>query len=167
MQKKGISRRIDELGRIVIPKEIRKNLKIRESDEIDIIQEGENIILNKHIISKDKILDEFIKILRKYLKKNVLYTSKDKILSSYYINKKKKVFLNDDIIDLILNRKIYDNHNSNIDNLDNYYVINPIVISNGDLLGSIICYSEEVINDQEKELLDFTKIFFENYLEYE
>ena len=36
MQKKGISRRIDELGRIVIPKEIRRNLKIRESDELDI-----------------------------------------------------------------------------------------------------------------------------------
>ena len=64
MQKKGISRRIDELGRIVIPKEIRRNLKIRESDELDITIDGENIILNKHeVIGNDKVVDEYIKLI--------------------------------------------------------------------------------------------------------
>ena len=32
MKSTGITRRIDDLGRIVIPKEIRKNLKIKEND---------------------------------------------------------------------------------------------------------------------------------------
>ena len=36
MENIGITRRIDELGRIVIPKEIRKNLKIKSSDELEI-----------------------------------------------------------------------------------------------------------------------------------
>ena len=39
----GIVRRIDELGRIVIPKEIRKNLRIKNGDNLEIIVDGENI----------------------------------------------------------------------------------------------------------------------------
>ena len=43
----GIIRRIDELGRIVIPKEIRKNLRIKNGDNLEILVEGENITLKK------------------------------------------------------------------------------------------------------------------------
>ena len=39
----GIVRRIDELGRIVIPKEIRKNLRIKNGDNIEILVEGDSI----------------------------------------------------------------------------------------------------------------------------
>jgi len=167
MQKKGISRRIDELGRIVIPKEIRRNLKIRESDELDITIDGENIILNKHeVLEKDKVIDDYIKILGKYINKNILFTSKDKILSSFLTDKENIEILDNDITELILNRKKYDNTNSSITNLDKYYIINPIII-NGDLLGSIICYSNSEINDRERNLLEFTRIFLEKHLEYE
>ena len=167
MQKKGISRRIDELGRIVIPKEIRRNLKIRESDELDITIDGENIILNKHeVLEKDKVIDDYIKILGKYINKNILFTSKDKILSSFLTDKENIEILDNDITELILNRKKYDNTNSSITNLDKYYIIDPIII-NGDLLGSIICYSNSEINDRERNLLEFTRIFLEKHLEYE
>lgn len=40
-------RRIDELGRIVIPLEIRKMLDIKENDELNIDVEGNSIILSK------------------------------------------------------------------------------------------------------------------------
>ena len=167
MQKKGISRRIDELGRIVIPKEIRRNLKIRESDELDITIDGENIILNKHeVIENDKVVDKYIKLLGKYINKNILFTSKDKILSSFLTDKENIEILDNDITELILNRKKYDNTNSSITNLDKYYIIDPIII-NGDLLGSIICYSNSEINDRERNLLEFTRIFLEKHLEYE
>ena len=43
----GIVRRIDELGRIVVPKEIRKNLRLKNGDNLEIVVEGENIILKK------------------------------------------------------------------------------------------------------------------------
>lgn len=49
MKATGIVRRIDDLGRIVIPKEIRRTLRIRESDPLEIYtdREGE-IILKKY-----------------------------------------------------------------------------------------------------------------------
>ena len=49
MKATGVVRRIDDLGRIVIPKEIRKTLRIREGDPLEIFtdKEGE-IILKKY-----------------------------------------------------------------------------------------------------------------------
>jgi AbrB family transcriptional regulator (stage V sporulation protein T) len=49
MKATGIVRRIDDLGRVVVPKEIRKTLRIREGDPLEIFtdREGE-IILKKY-----------------------------------------------------------------------------------------------------------------------
>ena len=53
MKETGILRRIDELGRIVVPKEIRKKLKIREGDNLDIFVSDDNVILRKYSPLKD------------------------------------------------------------------------------------------------------------------
>ena len=45
----GIVRRMDELGRIVIPKELRRSLRLREGDEMEIFPEGELIVIRKHM----------------------------------------------------------------------------------------------------------------------
>ena len=47
MKTTGVIRRIDELGRIVIPKEIRKNLRIKNGESVEIFVEGDSIILKK------------------------------------------------------------------------------------------------------------------------
>ena len=49
MKATGIVRRIDDLGRVVIPKEIRRTLRIREGDPLEIYtdREGE-VILKKY-----------------------------------------------------------------------------------------------------------------------
>jgi len=44
----GIIRRIDELGRIVIPMELRTKLGIAEKDSLEIFVDGNSIILKKH-----------------------------------------------------------------------------------------------------------------------
>jgi len=41
----GIVRRIDDLGRVVIPKEIRRTLRIREGDPLEIFTDGEVILI--------------------------------------------------------------------------------------------------------------------------
>ncbi len=48
MKSTGVTRKIDELGRIVIPMELRRTLGIKEKDPMEIFVEGENIILKKY-----------------------------------------------------------------------------------------------------------------------
>ena len=48
MKATGIVRRVDELGRIVLPIELRRTLGIEEKDRIEIFVDGESIILRKY-----------------------------------------------------------------------------------------------------------------------
>ena len=45
----GIRRKVDDLGRVVIPAGIRKALNIREGDAVDVAVEGERVILTKPV----------------------------------------------------------------------------------------------------------------------
>ena len=167
MVKSGITRRIDELGRIVIPKEIRRNLKIKDSDEIDISLDGNSIILNKHEVDIDKLINLYICSISKYLNKNVLFTSTDKIISYSIIDKNNidKLELNDKVKDIIKNRrKVNNDGNIKLFNENYNYIINPLII-NGDLYGSIILYSMDEIKDKDEIIIDYSKQFLENYLE--
>ncbi|MBO5879681.1 MAG: AbrB/MazE/SpoVT family DNA-binding domain-containing protein [Clostridia bacterium] len=48
MKSTGIVRNIDELGRLVIPKEMRKTLEIQCNDPVEISVDGDSIILTKY-----------------------------------------------------------------------------------------------------------------------
>ena len=48
MKSTGIVRKVDELGRVVIPIELRRTLGIEEKDSLEIYVEGERIILRKY-----------------------------------------------------------------------------------------------------------------------
>ncbi|MGE5577107.1 MAG: AbrB/MazE/SpoVT family DNA-binding domain-containing protein [Syntrophothermus sp.] len=48
MKSTGIVRKVDDLGRIVIPIELRRNLQIDEKDALEIYVDGEKIILKKY-----------------------------------------------------------------------------------------------------------------------
>ena len=48
MKSTGIVRKVDELGRVVIPIELRRTLNIGEKDALEIFTEGETIILKKY-----------------------------------------------------------------------------------------------------------------------
>ena len=47
MKSTGVVRKIDELGRIVLPSELRRVFGIREGDELEISVDGERVILQK------------------------------------------------------------------------------------------------------------------------
>ena len=67
MRATGIVRRIDDLGRVVIPRELRKNCGIKEGDplEIFITYEGD-ILLRKYTFSLDRIIDHLKSQLTDY-----------------------------------------------------------------------------------------------------
>ena len=48
MKSTGITRKIDELGRIVLPIELRRKMGIAEKDSLEIYVEGDTIILQKY-----------------------------------------------------------------------------------------------------------------------
>ena len=164
MKKTGITRRIDSLGRIVIPKEIRNNLKIKDSDELEINIVNDKIILNKfENIKKDKAVSCLLKTTARLLKKSVYFTSKEKIIDYYILNSNiiNNLDLNEKIMKIIENRDTV----SFLDETEKkYYVVSPLII-HGDLLGSIVLCSDININDKDEVFIRFLKDFLENYLE--
>lgn len=48
MKSTGIVRKIDNLGRIIVPKELRKSFNINEGDPLEVYTDGDNIILKKY-----------------------------------------------------------------------------------------------------------------------
>ena len=60
MKATGIIRRVDDLGRIVIPKEIRRNLGIREGEALEIFVDEGCVCFKKYIPNKlEKVSDAF------------------------------------------------------------------------------------------------------------
>lgn len=62
----GIVRRVDELGRVVIPKEIRRSLKIKEGDPLEIYRDNDKLVLVKYAPADDK--QDAVDTLREWLK---------------------------------------------------------------------------------------------------
>lgn len=56
MKSTGILRKVDQLGRIVIPKELRKSLEIYSDDSIEMYLEEEFILIKKHNLLKPCII---------------------------------------------------------------------------------------------------------------
>ena len=149
----GITRKIDELGRIVLPKEIRKTLNINTGDDFQISIENEKIILQRYLKLKNnekeilKLIDTFIKIYN---------------IKIYFIIGNKDITTNTNIKEnlttIIQDRKIYIQENIQqfqiLENVieEGRLVINPIV-KDSDLLGTIIIISNNKIN----ELIDISK----------
>jgi transcriptional pleiotropic regulator of transition state genes len=48
MKSTGVVRKVDELGRVVLPMELRRTMNINEKDPLEIYVDGESIILRKY-----------------------------------------------------------------------------------------------------------------------
>jgi len=51
MNTTGVVRRLDELGRITLPIELRRSFQLEEKDAVEIFVDGDSIILKKHMSS--------------------------------------------------------------------------------------------------------------------
>ncbi len=80
----GIVRRIDELGRVVVPKEIRRTLRIREGDPLEIYTDKEgSIILRKfsHMGELESFSEEYAQALSRTSGHSVMISDRDQIIA--------------------------------------------------------------------------------------
>ena len=84
LKQTGVTRKIDELGRIVIPKEIRKNLGIRDGESLEIYTSDDSIILKKYYEVKklEDVCDKLCEIIKNIYDVNILITDREKVVSS-------------------------------------------------------------------------------------
>ncbi len=154
----GVVRRIDDLGRIVIPKEIRKTLRIKEGDPIEIFtdKEGE-VILKKYspIGELSEFATGYAETLSKTTGHIACITDKDTVIA--VSGGSKKEFLEQDLSQeleqLLEDKEVYTSKENNEvsipiiknDNKERKYnsqVVYPI-ISQGDVIGSVILLSKD------------------------
>jgi len=89
----GIVRKIDELGRIVIPKEIRKTLRIKDGESLEILCLEEGILLKKYSEIKDfkDLAKKYLEILSRYISYDILISDRDNYFTGSGTRKKEYV----------------------------------------------------------------------------
>ncbi len=91
MKATGIVRRIDDLGRVVIPKEIRRTLRIREGDPLEIFTESDGGVIFKKYSPMNELSEfsgQYSDVLSRAAGMPVLISDRDHIISSAGIPKK-------------------------------------------------------------------------------
>lgn len=157
MIKSGITRRIDELGRIVVPKEIRYNLGIRDGEPLEIYTNDNSIIIKKYSqVENIKDLSSILcEIISDICDVSVLVTDREKVIAT-----NKSVVnivdtkINDKLKTLIDNRVSYFSEVAE-DHLgiSGFYYILPIITST-DSSGLIILVSKT----KKEENIKYSKI---------
>ena len=147
MHTTGIVRRVDELGRIVVPKEIRNNLRIKKGDCLEFFLDDGKVILTKHdVFDKIDSVQTLIDIISKLLDVEFLITTNNKVIYSGGANSKsfKERNLEKKVSDMILVRKEILNKGEENKIFNQYfnYIISPLII-NGDVIGSIIVLKDK------------------------
>ncbi|MBQ2736612.1 MAG: AbrB/MazE/SpoVT family DNA-binding domain-containing protein [Clostridia bacterium] len=91
MKATGIVRRIDDLGRVVIPKEIRRVFRIREGDALEIFtsREGE-VIFKKYspVGEMSSFATQYAETLNKICQMSVIITDRDSVIACAGVSKK-------------------------------------------------------------------------------
>ena len=171
MQETGIVRRIDDLGRVVIPKEMRRTLRLREGDPLEIYANKDQLVFKKYspissIYDNAQAVADGIEELTK---KVCIITDSDSII---YISKGKyKDFLGKNIsIDLenvlkerksVIISKVDKESILSITDSDDFQAENQIIvpiISGGDCYGAIVVFDREKTNNSTSELVKFVQL---------
>lgn len=161
MKATGIVRRIDNLGRVVIPKELRKSLRLRENETIEIFTDtnGE-VVLKKYspVGELGHFAQEYADALYQSLDHTACITDRDRIIAAAGQNA--KILLNtklaSEVEEAMAGRKViaYAQPTALTVNQDDLYsstVIAPI-IAGSDVLGSVIITTKENVDMGQLEL---------------
>lgn len=173
MKATGVVRRIDELGRIVIPKEIRKNFRIKEGENIEIYIDDDNIILKKYSLLKNitDITSIIIDSVFSTTNKNLIITDNSNVIGTSpsfkkdYLNKE----ISNEYQEMMLKReniiqKTIKKLNITDELIDYSYIMTPLII-NGDLVGSVCLLSDEIITNSDISIMKVIVKILSKYIE--
>lgn len=127
MRATGIIRRVDDLGRVVIPKEIRRTLKIREGDPLEIFTENDCVCFQKYSVL-GSLADE-------PLRNAITMASKSGLRPIAIYDTTKKLHGMENFPSYIPNTWEFEN---NPFVFNNTYGVYPI-IADGDHIGYVVC----------------------------
>lgn len=175
MKTTGVVRRIDDLGRIVIPKEIRKSLRIKDGESLEIFLESENIVLKKYsqLDSLTDFYKAYVDSIYSTIKENIIIVDRDKIVAVAGELKKKYVDKNvsneiDDIIQKRINFTMKEFNDINLSDGINEkasYTISPIIV-NGDAIGAVLMLSKtRILDDFDEKTISIAAKFLGKYIE--
>ena len=154
MEGKGIVRRVDELGRIVLPREMRKMINVRVGSKLEIgIVDGNKFLLTKYsdMDALKEYSDAVASAISVSIEHEVLISDMEKILSS---NRKKYIGkqMNEDVQELIYAKEIIIKKQDDDSEMLNFFpntenefccqLVVPI-IKDGDAIGAIIILATE------------------------
>ena len=174
MRTTGVVRRID-LGRIVIPKEMRRTLRIHDGESLEIFVEDEMIALKKYSSMSDlnDISNDLSNTINKVLLKEVLITDRDKVISSSgnlkgkYQEKNISKYLEEKLA----NREtVIEKSVKEVEFVDGQiekcsYTISPIIM-NGDAIGTVVIFTvSDSITDIEVKMANMASKFLGKHIE--
>jgi len=182
MKATGIVRRIDDLGRVVIPKEIRRTLRIREGDPLEIFtdREGE-VILKKYspIGELNEFATEYCESLYETTKYIAIISDRDSIIAVAGASKKEYLDrrVSPELEKIMESRNVYVANEKNKpvkifyedENPEEYtaQVIAPIVMQ-GDPIGTVMLLSKDPnasIGELEIKLVETASGFLSKQME--
>ena len=158
MKATGIVRRIDDLGRVVIPKEIRRTLRIREGDPLEIFtsNDGEVIFKKYSPIGELASFAGYADILHKTSGKAVIVCDRDHVVAAAGVPKKELLErrISPALEQLCDQRKSYilspqEHPLYPVEGIERTALIAFPIISAGDVCGSVVLLGED--SDQPSE----------------
>ena len=171
MKATGILRRIDELGRVVIPKEIRKTMKMREGEELEIYTTEEEVVLKKYseLSSMEALSKSLVLAIQKASGHSVAVVDGDKVVAAAGKEAPKVGEPISEALRLLISsrkRMVLAEEKCIVfgDGQVRGEVIQPILAS-GDLFGAVILISEEQTTKADEQLVRMGAILFEQQIE--
>lgn len=156
MKATGIVRRIDDLGRVVIPKEIRRTLRIREGDPLEIYTatDGE-VIFKKYspVGELSEFAGQYAEVLAKISTMPTIICDKDHIIAAAGVSKREYLErrVTSVLENYMENRKSYVatqatiNDVQPVEGMEHYASVIYPIISSGDVTGAVIMLTGETL----------------------
>lgn len=160
MRNVGVTRKVDELGRIVIPKEIRRSFRIQEGETLEIFSTEDSIILKKfsRIKNIEDFASQYCKSMNTYIEGSVLITNCDIILAGNGPLTDLTVgnYVSDELRQIIIEGSFYESKGKSSINvtdaveIESNLVIAPITSKN-EPVGAVILVTDNTNIDESTE----------------